>query len=31
LEEMIGAASPDGGHITPGMVAVVQTFGDDLG
>ena len=29
--EMIGAASPGGGDITPGMVAVVQTFGDDLG
>ena len=29
--EMIAAVSPGGGDITPGMVAVVQTFGDDLG
>lgn len=29
--EMISAASPAGADITPGMVAVVQTFGDDLG
>jgi hypothetical protein len=28
--EMIGAASPVGHAITPGMIAVVQTFGDDL-
>jgi hypothetical protein len=28
--EMIAAASPAGGDITPGMIAVVQTFGDEL-
>jgi hypothetical protein len=28
---MIGAASPAADAITPGMIAVVQTFGDDLG
>jgi len=28
--EMIGAASPTGDAIAPGMIAVVQTFGDDL-
>ena len=27
---MIGAASRDGEHLLPGMIAVVQTFGDDL-
>jgi hypothetical protein len=29
--EMISAASPAADAITPGMIAVVQTFGDDLG
>ena len=28
--EMISAASPDGEPLLPGMIAVVQTFGDDL-
>jgi len=28
---MISAASPDGEPLVPGMIAVVQTFGDDLG
>ena len=27
---MIAAAPPGGGDITPGMIAVVQAFGDDL-
>jgi len=28
--QLIGAASPAGDAVTPGMIAVVQTFGDDL-